>query len=93
MTILTKITAILFPIVFISFICKAQSRDSLKSVTAVDTTGAIVDSETVKDGHLQTAGKALKTTVLSMPGDFVQMGKVLTRDWRVTAAYVGGISL
>lgn len=92
MKILTKIARILFPFVFIPFLCIAQYRDSLKSVTA-DSTSAVVDTTPVKDWHLQTAGKALKTTVLSVPGDFVQMGKVLTRDWRVTAACVGGISL
>lgn len=93
MTILTKITAIAFLIIFLSFSCIAQERDSLKSVQAIDSTSAKVDTMPVKDNHLQTAGKALKTTVLSVPGDFVQMGKVLTKDWRVTAACVGGISL
>ncbi len=92
MTILAKNTAILFPFIFISFLCAAQNRDSLKTVT-LDSTSAVVDTTPVKDGHLQTAGKALKTTIFSVPGDFVQMGKVLTKDWRVTAACVSGISL
>lgn len=92
MAVLIKNAVILFFLIFISFVCAAQNRDSLKSVT-VDSTRAIFDTTLVKDGHLQTAGKVLKTTVLSVPGDFVQMGKVVTRDWRVTAACVGGISL
>lgn len=94
MTILTKITAILFIFLSASLICIAQNRDSLVvSPQANDTTSTAIDTTPVKDNHLQTAGKALKTTILDMPGDFVQMGKVLTKDWRVTAGYVAGISL
>ncbi|OKS84931.1 phosphatase PAP2 family protein [Mucilaginibacter polytrichastri] len=93
MTILTKIAAILFLSILITFPGLAQQRDSIKAAPMADTTSVLPDTMAVKDGHLQTAGKSLKTFVLSTPGDFAQMGHILGKDWRKTAAYLGGISL
>ena len=94
MTIFTRIAPVLFLFIFTNFLCLAQQRDSINAVPVIDTASKLPDTITVvKDNHLQTAGKVWKSVLLSTPGDFVQMGKVLTKDWRATAAYVGGISL
>jgi len=93
MTILTKKATILFFFTFTYLFGLAQERDSLKSAPVADTTSVLPDTVAVKDGHLQTAVKVLKGEVLSVPGDFVQIGKVFAKDWRVTAACVAGISV
>jgi membrane-associated phospholipid phosphatase len=93
MTILTRITPILLFFIFASLFSLAQERDSVRSAPTADTTSKLPDTTAVKDGRLQTAGKVWKGELLGVPGDFVQMGKVFTKDWRVTAACVAGISL
>lgn len=51
------------------------------------------DSATVKDKHFKTAGKALANVVLSVPGDFYEMGKEVTSKWQRTVAYSAGVGL
>lgn len=79
--------------IFIVHISFAQNRDSLKRDTTTETAAVNADTAAVKSGHLRTAGHAWKSVVFSVPGDFVQMGKTLTNDWRQTAAYTAGIAL
>ncbi|NCD70545.1 phosphatase PAP2 family protein [Mucilaginibacter agri] len=91
MTISTKRTAILFLFSFISFSGIARKQDSVGVAADIDSTKILTD--TVKDGRFKTAGEVWKTVVFGVPGDFVQMGKTVSKDWRVTAAYAGGIAL
>ena len=72
---------------------QAQTADSIKPLGVIDSSRLTVGNVPVKKGGKSTAGLALKRAVYSVPGDFVQMGKVVTRDWRQTAAYTGGIAL
>ncbi|WP_418263158.1 phosphatase PAP2 family protein [Flavobacterium faecale] len=44
-----------------------------------------------KSNHFQTAGRVIKNSVLSVPGDFTEMGHTVSCDWKRTALYAGGI--
>ena len=72
---------------------QAQTADSIKPLGIIDSSRLTVGNVSVKRGGKSTAGLAIKRAVLSVPQDFVQIGKVFTRDWRQTAAYTGGIAL
>ncbi len=45
----------------------------------------------IKDNRFKVAGKAIKNGVLSVPGDFSEMGKSFSNDWTKTAIYAVGI--
>ena len=42
--------------------------------------------------HFQTAGEVLKNSFLTIPNDFVHMGKSVSKDWKTSLAYTGGIA-
>jgi membrane-associated phospholipid phosphatase len=44
-----------------------------------------------KESRFKVAGRVLKNSVLSVPGDFVEMGQSISKDWKKTATYAGGI--
>lgn len=54
---------------------------------------AVPDDVIVKDNHFKTAGKALKNVVLSVPGDFSEMGKEVSDKWKRTVAYTAGVGV
>lgn len=58
-----------------------------------DTTKFLFDTIPLKVSHLKSAGNVLKDVIFSSPGDFVQMGNILTKDWKKTTAYVGGVAI
>jgi len=78
---------------FCSLCSLAQTPDPIKPLAVTDSSRFVVNNVPAKRGGSSVAGLALKRAVLSVPGDFVQMGKVFTRDWRQTAAYTAGIGL
>jgi membrane-associated phospholipid phosphatase len=59
----------------------------------VDSTAVVKSGSTrdVKTGHFTTAGRVMKNTVLSIPADFVEMGRSVSNNWGTTAACAGGI--
>lgn len=91
MTISIKRTAILLVLLSTTISGISQNRDSLNVEPQKDSTTVLRD--TVKPGRWNTAGEVWKTAVFGIPGDFGQMGKTVAQDWRVTAAYAGGIAL
>ena len=44
-----------------------------------------------KENIFKTSGKVIKNTVLTIPSDFVFMGKEISNDWKKTGIYLGGI--
>ncbi|MFC2126775.1 phosphatase PAP2 family protein [Bacteroidota bacterium] len=53
---------------------------------------AQVDSlQLKKESRFKVASKILKNSFLSVPGDFSEMGKSISKDWKKTATYAGGI--
>ena len=44
-----------------------------------------------KDNIFQTSGKVIKNSILTIPSDFVFMGKEISNDWKKTGYYLGGI--
>jgi membrane-associated phospholipid phosphatase len=44
-----------------------------------------------KDNIFKTSGKVIKNSILTIPSDFVFMGKEVSNDWKKTGYYVGGI--
>ena len=78
---------------FVGFCSTAQTIDSVKLILEIDSGSAVVDTVPAKRNLFRTAGAALRRTALSAPGDFVEMGHVVSRDWRQTAAYTGAIGL
>ena len=44
-----------------------------------------------KDNIFQTSGKVIKNSILTVPSDFVFMGKEISNDWKKTGYYLGGI--
>lgn len=44
-----------------------------------------------KNTIFKTSGKVIKNSILSIPSDFVFMGKEVSNDWKRTAYYTGGI--
>ncbi|WPR70559.1 phosphatase PAP2 family protein [Flavobacterium sp. NG2] len=65
----------LFLLLLFSFQCFAQT-----------------DSLTIQNSnHFQTAGRVIKNSILSVPGDFTEMGHTISSDWKRTAIYAGGI--
>jgi membrane-associated phospholipid phosphatase len=44
-----------------------------------------------KEGRFQVAGSVFKNSILSVPGDFSEMGRTISSDWKRTAMYAGGI--
>ncbi|WP_298882414.1 phosphatase PAP2 family protein [uncultured Polaribacter sp.] len=49
------------------------------------------NKETKKDNIFKTSGKVIKNSILTIPSDFVYMGKEVSNDWKKTGYYVGGI--
>lgn len=71
---------ILFAI--ISNFCFAQ-KDSLSNTN---------DSLYIKkENRFKVAGNVLKNSILSVPGDFSEMGHTVSSDWKRTAYYTAGI--
>lgn len=44
-----------------------------------------------KDNIFQTSGKVIKNSILTIPGDFVFMGKEISNDWKKTGYYAAGV--
>lgn len=55
---------------------------------------AQIDTIIKKDNFLKTSGRVIKNSVLSVPNDFVFMGKEVSKDWGKTGLYtLGAINL
>ena len=53
---------------------------------------AQIDSLSLKkESRLKVVGSVLKNSILSVPGDFSEMGHEITSDWKKTAIYTTGI--
>ncbi|MBC9795344.1 phosphatase PAP2 family protein [Sinomicrobium weinanense] len=50
------------------------------------------DSTHTKEGRFRTSVNVLKNSILSIPGDFKEMGHSISGNWKKTAAYTGGIA-
>jgi hypothetical protein len=46
--------------------------------------------EVKKEGRFKVAGRVLKNSILSVPGDFSEMGKEISNDWVKTGLYAAG---
>lgn len=58
----------------------------------VDSLQIKVDSlQTKKEKRFHVAGSVIKNSILSVPGDFSQMGHTISSDWKRTAIYTGSI--
>lgn len=44
-----------------------------------------------KDNIFQTSGKVIKNSILTIPSDFVFMGKEISNDWKKTGYYAVGV--
>lgn len=44
-----------------------------------------------KETRFQIATTVLKNSILAVPGDFTEMGHTVSKDWKRTAIYAGGI--
>ncbi|MDB4297233.1 phosphatase PAP2 family protein [Flavobacteriaceae bacterium] len=42
--------------------------------------------------HFQLAGEVIKTGFLTIPSDFSYMGNAITKDWKTSLAYTGGMA-
>lgn len=72
---------ILILFVFVSNFCIAQ----------VDSISYKIDSTTIKKNRFYVAANVIKNSVLSVPGDFSEMGHTLSNNWKRTAYYTAGI--
>lgn len=72
---------ILILFVIISNSCLAQ----------LDTLSTKIDQLNVKECRFKVAGSVIKNSILSVPGDFSEMGHNISSDWKRTALYAGGI--
>ncbi len=58
----------------------------------VDSLQTKVDSlQTKKEKRFHVAGSVIKNSILSVPGDFTEMGHTISSDWKRTAIYAGSI--
>lgn len=73
----------LFLLIFIIPLCLIAQVDSVQIK---------LDSlHTKKAKRLQGAGFVIKNSILSVPGDFSEMGHTITSNWKRTAIYTGSI--
>ncbi|MFZ4107184.1 phosphatase PAP2 family protein [Flavobacterium sp.] len=64
----------------------------LSILAQVDSLQTKVDSlQTKKEKRFHVAGSILKNSILSVPGDFSEMGHTFSSDWKRTAIYSGSI--
>jgi membrane-associated phospholipid phosphatase len=49
------------------------------------------DKQIKTDNIFQTSGKIIKNSILTIPSDFVFMGKEISNDWKKTGYYAAGI--
>ncbi|TDD95994.1 phosphatase PAP2 family protein [Flavobacterium cellulosilyticum] len=57
----------------------------------IDTLSNKIDSLYSRENRFKVAGSVLKNVVLSVPGDFSEMGHTISSDWKRTAYYTAGI--
>lgn len=57
----------------------------------IDSLSNKVDSVYSKENRFKVAGNVLKNSILSIPGDFSEMGNTVSSDWKRTAYYTAGI--
>ncbi|TVZ56096.1 PAP2 superfamily protein [Lutibacter sp. Hel_I_33_5] len=50
------------------------------------------DKKNTKNNILKTSGKVIKNSLLTIPSDFVFIGKELSNDWKKTGYYLAGIT-
>lgn len=70
----------LFLIITTNF-CSAQN----------DSVSIKIDSLNNKENRFKVAGSVLKNSILSVPGDFSEMGHTVSNDWKRTAIYTASI--
>ena len=58
---------------------------TITSFSQVDSTSII------KENRFKVASTVIKNSILSVPGDFTEMGHTVSSDWKRTALYAGGI--
>jgi membrane-associated phospholipid phosphatase len=64
----------------------------LSILAQVDSLQTKVDSLQVKkEKRFHVAGSVIKNSILSVPGDFSEMGHTISSDWKRTAIYTGSI--
>jgi membrane-associated phospholipid phosphatase len=61
------------------------------SFAQIDSLTTKIDNQITKENRFNVAGSVLKNSILSVPGDFSEMGHTVTSDWKRTAIYAGGI--
>lgn len=69
---------------------------SQEPVPESDSVATVITTESdppPKLDHWQTAGRVWKNWVLSVPGDFSEMGKRVSENWLRTGAYTAGVGL
>lgn len=64
----------------------------LSLITLLPAFCQVKDSAQTKEGRFRTSINVLKNSVLSIPGDFREMGHITSENWKKTAAYAGGIA-
>lgn len=64
----------------------------LSIIAQVDSLQTKVDSlQTKKENRFHVSGSVIKNSILSVPGDFSEMGRTISSDWKRTAIYTGSI--
>ncbi len=64
----------------------------LSIIAQVDSLQTKVDSvQTKKEKRFHVAGSVIKNSILSVHGDFSEMGHTISSDWKRTAIYAGSI--
>lgn len=88
-----KICYIFLLNVFIISHCVAQKTILQNRESVLDGANLSRDTSLSNRKRFGIAGEVWKSAILSAPGDFNQMGAYVTKDWRKTSAYLGGIAL
>ena len=60
---------------------------NLQSYSQID---SLHYKESKKENRFKVAGRVIKNSVISIPGDLVEMGHSISKDWKTTALYSAG---
>ncbi|MEI6865935.1 phosphatase PAP2 family protein [Flavicella sp.] len=61
---------------------------SLTGFTQID---SLNHKSSKKKNRFKVAGRVIKNSIITIPGDFGQMGQNISKDWKTTAIYTAGI--
>lgn len=73
--------------------CAGQDFHDSVAINHSDSTYAAIDKTKHKQNAFKLAGSIWKNVILSTPGDFGEMGKTVTSNWKQTSIYTAGIAL